>query len=705
MEEDTTPSTQDGDVAPPVVENSNAVVDESNVDENNGNANSESVIDSASAQVSSAVESVSDTGAKAVEFVSSTSTDSTLDRAIKSRRAIALKTVAPAVISGAIGACASLIFYPQFIFGLFFIGCGIFIKLITLRLGVLLFLLAFPVLLIAGVALDLSWFRVNIPSTIRLWAKSFAPQFWSLINMIPPWIVIIFAFALPAIGQVVGSHALLQALIAMGSSSSALTIFIFLITAVFVFVMNSLGVTWFNATRLTFMLQTFWVTYQLLLGSGLEGIRQADIPLLGFISSFFIGLGSFILSLAPEHALVDASKAALQSAIVSGGIAAGIGAGLSHVTDPDGDAMTVSEWTSAEVGVAKEWATNNLNEVYEGVSRAGIQETITNALEQLKKIISIIFSASRNGIGGLRALLAEDDEEIIRRTQPPPIVAQIVEQIVPPLPVAWIITAIGAFPTLFVVLLAIVGNLLSSVQSIGANQQHQQMNQYGYANAQAGRYGPHGPVNRRSLNFSAMLLLFPFILVEFATVARFLLMKQDIQKYIYSDGMSILLWKQPDLLKAWKHIKEADQNLREAHANLLGMILSPRRYLYPSEELVRSAPPLTEGLSRLAFSLTIDAIGMLTFAIPLLGEVADVFWAPASAYLIQRVYERPGFSLLAFAEELLPFTDIIPTATITWLFIYAIYIPSWVVRVRRTVLEPNSASQIAVDEGSHEKSD
>ena len=76
---------------------------------------------------------------------------------------------------------------------------------------------------------------------------------------------------------------------------------------------------------------------------------------------------------------------------------------------------------------------------------------------------------------------------------------------------------------------------------------------------------------------------------------------------------------------------------------------------------------------KLVLGIVFDLIGSLTFIIPGVGELADILWAPASAYLINKMYKgRTGriASVIAFVEEALPITDIIPTFTLTWLYIY-----------------------------------
>ena len=77
----------------------------------------------------------------------------------------------------------------------------------------------------------------------------------------------------------------------------------------------------------------------------------------------------------------------------------------------------------------------------------------------------------------------------------------------------------------------------------------------------------------------------------------------------------------------------------------------------------------------LAASLFFDAIGMLSFALPLIGEFSDIVWAPISAMLIYKMYGgREGriAGMVSFIEEIIPGLDIIPTFTLTWLYTYAI---------------------------------
>jgi hypothetical protein len=67
--------------------------------------------------------------------------------------------------------------------------------------------------------------------------------------------------------------------------------------------------------------------------------------------------------------------------------------------------------------------------------------------------------------------------------------------------------------------------------------------------------------------------------------------------------------------------------------------------------------------------LVLDLVGMATYFIPALGEFTDVVWAPISGFLFFILFGgRFGLigAALNFLEEIIPFTDIIPSFTIAW---------------------------------------
>jgi len=68
-----------------------------------------------------------------------------------------------------------------------------------------------------------------------------------------------------------------------------------------------------------------------------------------------------------------------------------------------------------------------------------------------------------------------------------------------------------------------------------------------------------------------------------------------------------------------------------------------------------------------------DGVGMLSSFIPVVGPFLDIAWAPFAAKQMQEMYpSKKGkiASVLVFIEEILPFTDVVPTFTLMWLYYF-----------------------------------
>lgn len=75
----------------------------------------------------------------------------------------------------------------------------------------------------------------------------------------------------------------------------------------------------------------------------------------------------------------------------------------------------------------------------------------------------------------------------------------------------------------------------------------------------------------------------------------------------------------------------------------------------------------------LIYSILLDLVGMVSFIIPVFGELSDIIWAPISGWLLMRMYKGTSGKVggvIAMAEEIFPFTDFIPTFTLMWLYTY-----------------------------------
>jgi len=73
----------------------------------------------------------------------------------------------------------------------------------------------------------------------------------------------------------------------------------------------------------------------------------------------------------------------------------------------------------------------------------------------------------------------------------------------------------------------------------------------------------------------------------------------------------------------------------------------------------------------LVFCLMMDIIGSASYFMPGFGEWFDIIWAPISAYIFYRSFGgKTGQigAMINFAEEILPFTDLLPTFTLVYLF-------------------------------------
>lgn len=73
--------------------------------------------------------------------------------------------------------------------------------------------------------------------------------------------------------------------------------------------------------------------------------------------------------------------------------------------------------------------------------------------------------------------------------------------------------------------------------------------------------------------------------------------------------------------------------------------------------------------TKLGLGILFDAIGFFTI-MPL-----DLIWAPLSGFLMTKMYKgKIGkiAGIISFIEEIIPFSDVIPTFTIMWVYTYLI---------------------------------
>ena len=78
-------------------------------------------------------------------------------------------------------------------------------------------------------------------------------------------------------------------------------------------------------------------------------------------------------------------------------------------------------------------------------------------------------------------------------------------------------------------------------------------------------------------------------------------------------------------------------------------------------------------IAKLLVSLAIDFVGSCSYLLPGVGEAFDLGWAPTQTIMISAMYDdtTPSLKYVSFIEEILPFTDVVPSATIGWSKEYA----------------------------------
>jgi len=90
--------------------------------------------------------------------------------------------------------------------------------------------------------------------------------------------------------------------------------------------------------------------------------------------------------------------------------------------------------------------------------------------------------------------------------------------------------------------------------------------------------------------------------------------------------------------------------------------------------LLDTVPILDRKGVQLLLAFFFDGVGMLSYFIPGLGELFDIIYGPVQGAIIYTMIGaergRMFFIVLGIGEEMLPFTDFIPSCTLAWLWKY-----------------------------------
>uniref|UniRef100_A0A7S4EVB8 Uncharacterized protein n=2 Tax=Chrysotila carterae TaxID=13221 RepID=A0A7S4EVB8_CHRCT len=73
-----------------------------------------------------------------------------------------------------------------------------------------------------------------------------------------------------------------------------------------------------------------------------------------------------------------------------------------------------------------------------------------------------------------------------------------------------------------------------------------------------------------------------------------------------------------------------------------------------------------ESWAKLPICILLDLVGDSSELVPFLGEFTDLGFAPIEAGLLKALFQSNAIASIGFVEEILPFTDVIPTFTIAW---------------------------------------
>lgn len=119
---------------------------------------------------------------------------------------------------------------------------------------------------------------------------------------------------------------------------------------------------------------------------------------------------------------------------------------------------------------------------------------------------------------------------------------------------------------------------------------------------------------------------------------------------------------------------------RESASIVLGPLYSTFVSTNAGQQLLyqtgpRPSPPVlartimpTDMVGKLVVSLIIDLIGSSSYLLPFVGEAFDLAWAPIQTVFIMALYDdsMPSLKYISFIEEILPFTDLLPSGSLGW---------------------------------------
>lgn len=131
---------------------------------------------------------------------------------------------------------------------------------------------------------------------------------------------------------------------------------------------------------------------------------------------------------------------------------------------------------------------------------------------------------------------------------------------------------------------------------------------------------------------------------------------------------------------------ESIQAFQQSHAFLIGILVTVVSRAVIREVRIRFEKPVFDELgnrvkeeltidktaidasawAKLVGCIALDLAGDASELLPVLGEFTDLAYAPVEASLLKVLFKSNAIAGFGFLEELLPFTDLIPTFTLAW---------------------------------------
>ena len=115
-------------------------------------------------------------------------------------------------------------------------------------------------------------------------------------------------------------------------------------------------------------------------------------------------------------------------------------------------------------------------------------------------------------------------------------------------------------------------------------------------------------------------------------------------------------------------VRDAVPNFANLPQNLRSVLENAEAGAARLPEYIESASPDQRKWIKLGMCIVIDLIGSGSLPIPFVADALDLAWAPVDALALQALFGNGLVTAAGFAEEILPGTDGIPTATLAWVY-------------------------------------